>query len=473
MAEMARCRVDPAWFVSTYGQVYDATARQWVPFRLWPAQVGALSAIAEHRLLVALKARQLGMTWLVLSYALWLMLFRPAATVLLFSKRDDEAIELVSRLRGMFDRLPDWLRCGVVASAAHDWRLVNGSRALAFPTTGGRSYTATMAIVDEADFAPDLDALLGAVKPTIDAGGRLVLLSTVDKSRPESAFKRVYWSGGPDRAWFRLFLGWNSRPDRDLAWYEVQKADILARTGGLDGLHQEYPASDAEALAPRTSDVRFPAAWLALCSGLGASVVDGPAVPGLECYAEPGPGRAYVIAADPAEGNPQSDESAATVLEWDMGVEVASLAGRFDPAVFAAHLAVLSERYNDAAVLVERNNHGHAVLLWLADNSHVQCLAGLDGKEGWLTTSKSKTLAFDAAADRFRAGDCLIRSAETLRQLQAIEGSTLDAPEGQHDDRAMSFVLALAALHFCASGTGLSAVIPVVDPVAEADRGGW
>ena len=61
--------------------------------------------------------------------------------------------------------------------------------ALAFPTTGGRSYTATLAIVDEADHTEDLDALLNAVKPTIDAGGRLILVSTVDKTRPGVRFQ--------------------------------------------------------------------------------------------------------------------------------------------------------------------------------------------------------------------------------------------------------------------------------------------
>ena len=41
--------------------------------------------------LVVLKARQLGISWLSLSYALWLMLFHPPATVLLFSLREEES----------------------------------------------------------------------------------------------------------------------------------------------------------------------------------------------------------------------------------------------------------------------------------------------------------------------------------------------------------------------------------------------
>ncbi len=75
----------------------------------------------------------------------------------------------------------------------------------------------------------------------------------------------------------------------------------------------------------------------------------------------------------------------------------------------------------------------------------------------------------DQAAERFRAGEALIRSAATLRQLEGIQGSTLSAPEGRKDDRAMSFVLALAALREGLS-SGESIVIPPVDVIEEADR---
>ena len=60
-------------------------------------------------------------------------------------------------------------------------------------------------------------------------------------------------------------------------------------------------------------------------------------------------------------------------------------------------------------------------------------------------------------------------SAATLRQLEAIEGATLSAPPGQHDDRAISFLLALAALRQ-GCYTGPAAIIPPEDVIALADR---
>src|SRR5579872_5245677 len=197
--ETLRCRGDFVYFVDTYCQLLavkddGSGAGEWQRFRLWPAQRETAQLLVSSKQVIILKARQLGFTWLTLAFALWQMLFQPIATVLLFSKRDDEASEMLSmRLRGMYDRLPEELRVRSFATdGLHEWELSNGSRAMAFPTTGGRSYTATLALVDEADYVPDLQALLNAVKPTIDARGRLVLLSSSDKGQEESLFKRIY-----------------------------------------------------------------------------------------------------------------------------------------------------------------------------------------------------------------------------------------------------------------------------------------
>jgi hypothetical protein len=584
--EWLKCSLSFPYWLDSYGHIYDATARRWIRFRLWPDQrtvaeaiappaaramlsggeaspahlnatpqdppkVGAMhsfqdlpprqglpldempdavksspgnaSPLPAPRLFIILKARQLGMTWLAVGFALWLMLFRPAATTLLFSKRDDEAVHLLRfRLRGMYERLPEWMRARSLESDNdHELTLSNGSSALAFPTTGGRSYTATMALVDEADHTGELERLLDAVKPTVDAGGWLILLSTADKGDPGSTFKRIYQAARRgENGYTPGFLPWNARPDRTPEWYEAIRRDYLARDGTLDALYGEYPATDVEAMAGRQSDRRFAAEWISRIADCQApeaqsgahdassagreqpSGVRGPAsvsnLPSLRIFAPPVPGRGYVIGADPAEGNPQSDESAASVVDAVTGEQVAVLAGRFEPAVFSAGLVDAAWFYNSAAILVERNNHGHAVLLWLAEhkwdwvdpkrpgapNSAAAAssaapwtiLRGWDGRPGWLSTGRGKALAFDAAADALREGQTLIRDRTTLEQMMAIRGATLSAPPGERDDRAVAHVLALAALRWCdlaPTGPGISHQIPPVDPIAEADAGGF
>jgi hypothetical protein len=450
--EIRKCLKVLAYFLDTYGHIYDATSRAWLPFRMWPSQLQTLQSVADQRLVIILKARQLGLTWLVLGYALWLMLFRPAATVLLFSRRDDEAMDLLrTRLRGMYERLPAWLKVrSCVVDNDHAWELSNGSRVLAFPTTAGDSYTATLVIVDEADLVPDLGRLMRAVKPTIDGGGQMILLSRADKTQPQSVFKHIYLGARQKQTeWVSLFLPWDARPDRDQNWYETQKADILHRTGSLDDLHEQYPASDVEALSARTLDKRIAPEWLQQCYVEAAplplgGVPQAPAIPGLLVYALPQPNHQYVIGADPAEGNPTSDDSALAVLDTGTGEEVASLAGKSQPAMLAEYANTLGKWYNHASVLVERNNHGHAVLLWLSERGEIRLLSGHDDKEGWLSSQLGKVMLYDRCAEAFRNREVVLHTFPTYVQLASIDGSTLRAPKGEQDDRADAFALACA-----------------------------
>ena len=449
--EAGMCFVHPDYFIDRYCEIYDATDREWIPFDLWPEQRDTLFTITDNRLVVILKARQLGQTWLVLAFALWLMLFHPEATVLLFSRRDDEAIHLLDfRLKQMYKRLPDWMRDSLTIEmdSKHEWRLSNGSMAYAFPTTAGDSYTATLAIVDEADLVPNLNDLMTAVKPTIDGGGRMILLSRSDKSHPGSPFKRIYKAAKRElNDWSPVFLPWWVRPSRTQEWYETQKQDTLANTGALDNLHEQYPATDTEALAPATLDKRIPARWLEQCYDEIEPVEahTGPALPGLRVYKLPEPGRSYVIGGDPAEGNPTSDESSLHVLDSITGEEVAGLGGKFQPDTFASYIDMIGKWYNHAAVLVERNHHGHAVLLWLGIYSPLPILLGEDGRVGWLSSARGKVMMYAQGASSFRNGDVIVHDFVTFDQLASIEGSTLRAPDEAPDDRADSFVIANVA----------------------------
>jgi hypothetical protein len=166
-------------------------------------------------------------------------------------------------------------------------------------------------------------------------------------------------------------------------------------------------------------------------------------LPGLKVFCLPGEGRKYVIGADPAEDSPTSDDSVAIVVEADTGEEAATLAGKIEPSVFATYITQLSGFYGGAPVLVERNNHGHAVLVCL--RGQVRCLCGLDQKSGWLTNAVSKARMFSDLVDVVREENCVVHNLETFQQLASVEGSTLRAPKGEHDDYAMAFAMATVA----------------------------
>ncbi len=462
--EAEKCAADFVYFVITYVKIYDATAKKWIPFLLWVEQQEIAIDLTTEKQVVILKARQLGMTWLVLAYALWLMLFYPAATVLLFSLRDTEAVYLLStdRLKGMYKRLPSWLMMRnhievtdtyewiprtVDIDGGHLWQMANGSVARAFPTSAGDSYTATLAIVDEADLVPDLAALLLRVKPTIDGGGQLILLSKVNKSLPMSEFKAIYKGAKKgENSYKPYFLSWHVRPSRTDEWYERQKRDAEAGKEGIDSLYENYPATDTEALAPKQVDKRLPYKVLSKVYSPEAPInkLGLPNLNGLRVYILPRKGRKYVIASDPAEGNPNSDDSAIQVADAATGSQCAVLSAKDDVDVHASNIETLSAWYNDAPALVERNNHGHAVLANLRNSSKkkkVRLINGEDGKPGWQSNKRTNVVKYDDFAGTVTSEDCMIFDEKTFEQLSSIEGSTLKAPPGMNDDEADAYTL--------------------------------
>jgi phage terminase large subunit-like protein len=200
-----------------------------------------------ERQFIILKARQLGISWLVCGYALWLSLFRPGRNTLIFSRTLLEANDMISRIRKMFTRLPDWMRFHLpYLTVDNTQELVwsNGSRIRAMPATkgAGRSFTASLLIFDEFAFAANMETLYNAAKPTIDAGGQLIILSTAN------GIGNLFYD-----LWLRavkkltelqpVFLPWHARPGRTLPWYEKARAEA---TDPLD-FQQEYPATADEA----------------------------------------------------------------------------------------------------------------------------------------------------------------------------------------------------------------------------------
>jgi hypothetical protein len=324
----------------------------------------------------------------------------------------------------------------------------NGSRFKAFPTTGGDSYTANIALIDEAALQPSLEDLLRAVKPTIDNGGKLRLISRANKDEPESTFNKIYRAaceGSND--WKAIFLPWNVHPNRNQTWYEAQKKDCYERTGALDYLWEQYPASDNEALAARVLNKRLPPQWFDPVFVRDAILYDIMVeVPGLIVW-EKLEDEKYVLGVDVAEGKETSNDSAIVVLN-SKGDQCGELSGKIEITIFAEYVYAVAKYFNNAKILVERNNHGHAVIQRLRehDNPRPKLLLGKDGHAGWQTTAVSKAEMYTRVAELLRSQSIKIRSDKAKVQLMSIERATLAAPEGLLDDVATAYAIACEAL---------------------------
>jgi hypothetical protein len=426
-----------------------------MPFRLWPAQARVLWSFLTGTLFIILKARQLGISWICCGYALWLCLFQPGKQVLIFSKGQLEANELMRRIVALYDRLPDWLREATPQMLKNNTEIVewqNGSRIRALSSKGGRSFTASLVILDEAAFLDQASELYMALKPTIDAGGQLIVLSTANGLG--NLFHRLWVAAESGKNQFvAIFLPWWARPSRTAEWYERQKLEYSDPAM----VQQEYPQTAREAFVA-SGRVRFLSEWiLRQESGTVAPV----AIPNtlqplgasLVVYSHRTAGRRYVIGADVAEGGQAGDYSVAVIIDRDSWEEVATYSAHVEPDVFAMHLHLLSGYYIDdggdgALIAPERNNHGHAVMATLkTKNLLSRVWRDKAGKLGWLTTAQSKPAMIDLLAEALRDNLVKIHSTATLAELQIYaignDGDT-NAPSGYHDDRVMALAIALS-----------------------------
>lgn len=121
------------------------------------------------------------------------------------------------------------------------------------------------------------------------------------------------------------------------------------------------------------------------------------------------PGTRFVVGADVSEGV-ALDESAFTVWS-EFGEYVARWHGQLRPKEFAALLNVVGRWFGNALLGVERNNHGHAVLLELENLRYPNLWPGAhandperfkarfpwasDPRPGWVTSTKTRPLMLD------------------------------------------------------------------------------
>src|ERR1035441_3997635 len=98
----------------------------------------------------------------------------------------------------------------------------------------------------------------------------------------------------------------------------------------------------------------------------------------------------YIIGVDPAGGGAEGDYSGAQGIDRGTRVQCAELRGHFSHEELAEHVASLARDYNHALVAVERNNHGHAVLVALALNNGDVDLYQANRQRGWLTSAATR-----------------------------------------------------------------------------------
>lgn len=264
--ERRRVAEDVGYFTGAYGHVKnDDDGSAPIPFDLWPAQREVLDTFIVELLIVVLKARQLGLTWLALHYAFHLIAFDPDgfnAVALGLSQDGGYAKRLLERVRRINELLPPYLRQledRETRGSKTEFQLVNRGRMVSLPGTPAapRSWQADLALCDEWAFvrngqaAPTMRALLPAAR-------QVIAISSGD-GPPEDPgwgqyFARLYTDAAAgENEWHAIFLPTSTHPDRTAAWRESKRDSYDTD----EDFYAEHPETPDEALIGAGKDRFF------------------------------------------------------------------------------------------------------------------------------------------------------------------------------------------------------------------------
>ena len=498
-SDIEACTADCLHFVDEHVDIYDETRREYIPFRLWPAQVELIRDVFAHGRVCVLKARQIGYTWVGLAIALWMVVFQPGCHIGLWSYTIEESRALMQKLKDMFAQLPAWMKQHLeedVRTQARAqmsfWSFANATRVRAMSPARADSYQFTFCLVDEGPLFVQgrLKRLLTRLLPAVNSvdQGRVLVLGVANKLQPLHDFNELFRIGDRNRKqgpvawdqWVSFFRSCFASALMSQSKYAEMVREELDAKGHLDDLHEQYPRTAEEALAPASSNKRLPQEWIMALHETRSPIPDAVdeiydlpecgdlrAPQLLNIYHRPSPGRTYVTGIDAAEGLASSENSVVCVIEKETGVECALLAGKITPEDTAWDAAILSWYYYDASILTERNNHGHLVVSEL-NRLNAPLLLGRDGRWGWSNNGQTKIELYDTLAKFLRmawknnksaevyaqGGEgvttlsekrYLLHSSELVVELMNIERETLLAPEGLRDDRADAYATAVMA----------------------------
>jgi hypothetical protein len=467
-----RAERDPKWFLENYWRIQHPE-RGSILFELRPAQEYALAVWQQERYSLTLKARQIGWSTLVAAHVFDLAFFGADRSIILISRTEREAIDLLAKVKHGYRSLPEWMKARgprLVAETQQKLVFANGSSIESMPSANdpARGKAAYLVVVDEWAFLPNAEDAWASIEPVADVGGRVIGLSTANGSG--NWFHQEWVKAETGTGVFKpMFAAWNANADRDDAWYAAKKANMPSWQ-----LAQEYPNTPEEAFIKSGNPVfdldvlaaiEVEEPWHGYLHEITPknyeyrpSQLEGSPGP-LRVWAHPDPEDRYVIGADVAEGLEHGDYSSAHVISVRTGLVAAHWHGHIEPDLFGEELYRLGLWYNAALVAPESNNHGLTVVTALRRLNYPRLyrrrqLNDVNRRQtiefGWATTIKTKPLLVDELAMSLRNGDIDLRCAYTVAELRSfVRDTTGMNPKmhgSPHDDRVISLGLAVQML---------------------------
>jgi len=437
-------------------------------YELWPHLLDFYDNLQTYQLIDLIKSKQIGVSWALAIYALWKIYNVFGFTVLEISKGDLESRALLAKSKIVYDNLPDWMkRFTLNPNSGEKFGFAEmGSQIISFPSTetSGLGQTAGLVIHDESDFHPYFEVNLSHTRATVadSPDRRLVSVSTVDKTKPDSYFKRHWRSAKAGENSFKaLFYGYDVRPNRDQTFYDAMMRENETTPWVVEA---NYPRTVEEALSPQSAQSCFKKEQM---DKLWENSEDALEVRQgfVHIFSKPRVGVTYVAGADVGEGV-GGDYSSLSILGKDgLNTELVAkiYTNKLATDLYAYEIDKLCREYFECLLAVENNGLGVAAMNKLRELGYPKLFSSeaqkkrdsnreINGTEkvGWTTGEKNKQTAIVELIQSINDGSLTTRFKPQVKEMMEYQWvNSKPVPTGAtHGDTVISLMLANQMLKY-------------------------
>lgn len=464
--EIIRCGTDPVYFINKYVKIRHPT-RGLIPFKTFLYQDRTLEFFLKKRFNVILKSRQMGFTEITSAFITWLMLFHPNQSVLCLATKSETAKQVVRRVRTALKGLPKWLLLAdITTDNKTSIELANGSfvKSISKSADAGRSEALSLLVIDEAAHIEGFDEIWTGIRPTISAGGRIIMLST--PKGVGNVFHKMYDDG---------LRGSNDfNPIRVEWWEHPEHISDLTKDPKTGKYTSSWFRSETKGMSPREIAQEYECEFLAsgdtffgadLISSVQKTELTHGMDEGTQVYVQPVPGKHYIVGVDSATGR-GFDNCGLHVFEVQTMEQCAEYNGKLKPAEFAALIVSMGLEYNKALVVVENNAVGLAVMEHLKTANYPNLFYSIKGAKagdrlgdpgnaaegsmppkyvhGVMTLGNNRSFMLNKLEEVIRMQGCIIHSSRFRTEMETFvwHGDRAEARSGKRDDLIMAAALA-------------------------------
>jgi len=220
-----KCIDNPWYFMTNF--VYTLERKEGIKkYPDYPYLRDFVKDMQQERLLIVLKSRQMLISWTVMAFIVWDCVLIGSSEVLVISKRETEAKDLLHRAKFIYNNLPEDVKVSIGYNNKNMLEFPGlHSRIISLPSSPdiGRSYSPKSIFWDEMAFTPFDEEVFQSLQPALDGGGSFIGVSSSNGINTKHGSLCM---NNKEEGFKRLDIHYSSHPLKDENWKKEAKKGI-------------------------------------------------------------------------------------------------------------------------------------------------------------------------------------------------------------------------------------------------------